>query len=1337
MTRIVRQTNAAPGKEEEAKPRTFSDFAGEPNLVLLGDPGSGKTHLFKEAAATEGARFLKARAFLNMPAHALAGQALFIDGLDEKRGGRSDQGIIDALVSKLWDVKPARVRISCRVADWLGESDFAALRPYFDQHGDAPVLQLDMLSAAEQREVLAGQGVEDAVADGFLVEAEERGLADFLENPQNLIMLWRAVQTGSWPATRTQLFEMSTGLMLQECNQEHARSGGGSLSVAELRPVAGAICAARLISDVDAVSLTDQEGTADIPGYRSVSFFAPEMVQAALGRRVFDAGAEAETVDYAHRTTAEFLAAEFLARLVREGLPFGRVLALMGVDGHPAAELRGLHAWLAVHLPEHADELIEADPYGVLTYGDAASLAPSSCACLVQALDRLSKENPWFRSGNWQSRSIGALARPDMIGEFRAILNNPASASGIRSVVVDALMLGTPLSEMLPDLVAVLVRQNSPFAERAHALAALLRLDDPGKAALRDACQTQLGNTSNEVRLRAEIITQLYGHPFGVADVVTLIGDCLDVDDMAGSGLLWTLADKLPESDVPEILDGIAVPMNSGRGFDRRVWEVAAFYARILVRAWRSPVPFDPGRALEWLRKRAALKGGTSESRARGLRDASRDAPERMTAIARHFLRTVIIDEDRWLSYNRFREALLLEPNVDTLLDISAEEMAAAEPGERQVFLYEIALSLSYHAGHPHAATVFETLWSRGTGEAALATALARAIVTNLPPDYFAGRSSREEVDVEESREQQRQDFDRDFEQIRSGVHMGWLKHLGMIYFAHYGDVERAATPRERLAAWLGEERTGAALDALMASLSRNDLPSYADVMALAAQHQHYDWWSAMVAGMNERWASGQDLSGLSDDFLRGMLAFDITCPVSQLQDGTEHWIVHPWRKSLTERRPEFVRDVYLAVLRLRLSRNEQFSDGLSELLTEAAFEPYRADIVLGLLREFPNASPYRLDDLLAAALKLPAAHQEFLVLAQQVRSGAIPVEHRQRDLWLASAYVLAPASFEQDVGQRARAHPDFIFDLRDKGGFGDDRQPSRALAVPVAEFIARLAGSLFPETPHPSDGWSGNTNAWDAADYIRSLINVISASPSEVATDALSRLNADPGLTSYRPHILHALANQRQRRRDAEYDRPDWPQAIAALRNAAPSTVADLYALLVAHLRGLAHSIARANTDIFKQFWNLDSYARTAEPRPEEACRDNLVTLLRPSLLPLGITAEPEGHMVADKRADISVSMPSRKILCELKRDYHAEVWTAIEGQLERFYAHDPDARGFGIYCVFWFGRKKPHGIPPHPKGLAAPQSPGEMEQMLRDLMPERMRSRLTVIVIDVSGEV
>ena len=109
---------------------------------------------------------------------------------------------------------------------------------------------------------------------------------------------------------------------------------------------------------------------------------------------------------------------------------------------------------------------------------------------------------------------------------------------------------------------------------------------------------------------------------------------------------------------------------------------------------------------------------------------------------------------------------------------------------------------------------------------------------------------------------------------------------------------------------------------------------------------------------------------------------------------------------------------------------------------------------------------------------------------------------------------------------------------------------------------------------------------------------------------------------------------------------------------------------------------------------------------------------------------------MVADKRADISAAMPGRKIVCELKRDYHAEIWTAITGQLERFYAHDPDAKGFGVYVVFWFGAKRPSQIPTPPNGATPPNTAAEMEAMLKLLLPEDMRSRLSVIVFDVSGQ-
>jgi predicted NACHT family NTPase len=267
---------------------------------------------------------------------------------------RVDRDTVDALAAKLIDADPAAVRISCRVADWLGKSDLASLEPFFDGRGGMSVLALEALTPGERRSVLTDNGMSQAEADALLREAKERGLGEFLDNPQNVLLLRRAVQSGTWPTTRSDLFEMATRLMLQEENSERARTGSGIYTGEELRLPAGAALAARLISDIEAISLVEQEGTGTIPSYRTLPFFEPGKTIAALGRRVFAAGPVPESVDYVHRTTAEYLGAAWLAQAVREGLPIGRLVALMGVDGHPAPELRGLHAWLAVHLPEHS-----------------------------------------------------------------------------------------------------------------------------------------------------------------------------------------------------------------------------------------------------------------------------------------------------------------------------------------------------------------------------------------------------------------------------------------------------------------------------------------------------------------------------------------------------------------------------------------------------------------------------------------------------------------------------------------------------------------------------------------------------------------------------------------------------------------------------------------------------------------------------------------------------------------------------------------------------------------------------------------------------------------------
>jgi hypothetical protein len=1332
MDRIVRQIHPEERQRVGTAEPRLSTFFTQPNIVLLGDPGAGKTHTFRELAAAGGGRYLTARAFLTLPVRN-TGEALFIDGLDERRGGRGDRDTVDALAAKLIEADPAAVRISCRVADWLGNSDLVSLEPFFEGRGGMIVLALEALTLGERRAVLTDNGMSQVEADALLREAEERGLAEFLDNPQNLLLLRRTVQSGAWPATRRDLFEMATRLMLQEENSERARTGSGVYTGEELRLPAGAALAARLISDIEAISLADQASAETIPSYRTLPIFEPGKTIAALGRRVFAVGPMPESVDYVHRTTAEYLGAAWLAQAVRAGLPIGRVVALMGVDGHPAPELRGLHAWLAVHLPEHAERLIDADPYGVLTYGDAASLSQTLCARLVRALGQLSRTDPWFRAGNYGSPAIAGLARADMVDEFRAVLQSPDAGFGVRGIVVEAAALGAPLPALRDDLARVLETGTLPYAQRLYALIALLRLGDDGKASVLQACRTVFGTDMASLRLRAEAIGRLYGDPFGPADVGRLTDDLLSSTDEADVGVLWNMSSRLPLTDLPAVLDAIQTPARDARAEHRNIWEVAAFFERSLLRILEAPDAIDPARLLAWLRKLRAFEHVHSGSTRDELTAALRAHPERLEGMLAHFLENFVPDDYRWLRLSRFREAVFFEIGSDQLIEAMLRAMASEPAGSpRELFFYEVALSLSYQATDSQG--TFTRVYEVADNRDDLAAVRTRSVSSDLPEGRLETMERRAARNAESTADPDRlrRDFARDAAAIASGANLNGLIWASRVYLGIFNDVDRTAPSEARLVAILGDAHAAMALDGLVAALGRPDAPSLQDVIDLAVQHQHMNSWHVYIAGLSECFRRSSNLGGVPDELLRAMLAFDLTNPVP---DGDEvNWMQHPWKQVLFRERPELVCQAYEGVARAKLARGERHAEGMRELLTHEALAALRKDAVLGLLRDFPNANTFPLHELLMAALAMPSAHTTLLALADRVLSDAAPVDQPQRDLWLVTAWLLSPTCHGAALQATAQSRPDIVFDLRDFTGYShNEAAPGPAPSLGQIEFVIRLAGSLYPPTGYPSGGW-GDRNAWDAADYIRGLVNGLSANPTQAATDALSRLEPDATLAAYRPEIQHALANQRARRREAEYDRPDWPRTVCALDNKQPATVADLHAALVEHLDDLRKRIRTENTDIYRMFWNLDGHGRLQSPRPEEACRDDLITLLRQRLAPLGISLEPEGHMAGDRRADISMAMPARKILCEIKRDYHPDVWTAPDDQLERFYAHDPEALGFGIYLVFWFGDGRRSAIPLPPDGQPRPMSAAEMEAMLRARLPADRAARTAVMVIDVT---
>ena len=172
--------------------------------------------------------------------------------------------------------------------------------------------------------------------------------------------------------------------------------------------------------------------------------------------------------------------------------------------------------------------------------------------------------------------------------------------------------------------------------------------------------------------------------------------------------------------------------------------------------------------------------------------------------------------------------------------------------------------------------------------------------------------------------------------------------------------------------------------------------------------------------------------------------------------------------------------------------------------------------------------------------------------------------------------------------------------------------------------------------------------------------------------------------------------------------------------------------ALVVEHLRDLQVQWRGTDTFRLKLFWR--DAGRT--PQIENDCRDLLLQELRERLKHLNISIAPERSAAQGKRADMCVEYlhdgQRMALPIEIKPAWNDALWTAWREQLQRLYTNDPDAQGYGLYLVLWFGQK----VTRHPEGVKVHDAE-QLRTTLEDRIPTTDRHRLAVQVMDLSWPV
>jgi hypothetical protein len=1024
---------------------------------------------------------------------------------------------------------------------------------------------------------------------------------------------------------------------------------------------------------------------------------------------------------------------------------------MAGEDGGIVPDLRGLAAWLAVHCRGARAELVERDPLGIVLYGDVRDFPTDDKRRVLAALKVEAERYANFHFQRWTAAPFGALATPDMVPVFLELLADPSRSEAdiaLLDCALDALHYGSPLAEIAsPDellrldalLDAVARNANYPSHIRHSALKILLR-DLPRNgdrlvAIAKDIHAEKIEDKDDQLlgRLLTELFPELI-HPTEVFDFLQpqkqdrLIGDY---------HMFWGhhLADDAPSDLLPELLDQLVLHAPRLRKSFEHL-QIERMAGGLLARALEAHGDMvDDVRLYEWL-------GTGLDEHVHPRIDGEHQArvaswlaarPKRYKAILREGATRCIGREDvRYCLYETASRLYGAEPPtcvVPWYLDQAASEK---HDELARHFFEEAALQLVRRGGQGWLTSdALDLLGTWIATHSQFQEQLRPFIECDLEKDWRrdqAATKREREKDREDRKEGWRSHFREHLEAIRAGsAHPQILHNLAEAYLRGYLDIE-GKTPRERLTDFLGgdEELIEAAYAGFRRSLDRDDLPSVAEIVDLEIKSRMHFIRQPCLAGIEELYGSDPGTAlHLDDEVLRKLLAFRLTWVAEKDSD---------WFTALVKARPAMVAEVLVAYALPLLRKGHEHLHGIWELAYDDTYAEVARAALPDLLKGFPLRAKNKLltnalDPLLKGALRRLDRPRLATIIAERLAQGSMSAA--QRVHWLACGLIGAPRKYEAPLAAHVGRSKTLAAHL---GGFMHDRErrPGWSDSLPEST-LALLIELLAPGAPPERQlggGWV--STAMHTADQVRTFIDTLGGNPDEAAQKQLERLLGLPKLAPWHNRLRHAAHTQRIARRKASFRHLDAAEVCHTLANREPAKAADLAALVYAHLRDLARKIRDGSTNDYRQYWSLDeSNKRPLRPKPENDCRDMLLSDLIERIGRLGIDAIKEGYYADDKRTDIRVSFGGAQgfnVPIEIKKDNHSDLWRGMREQLIERYTHDPGADGFGIYLVFWFGGKDM----PLPQEGKKPRSAAELEERLRQSLTVEERRLIRVCVID-----
>lgn len=1279
-------------------------------IILLAEPGAGKTELMNSLASYFGVQRIRASQFRHKTKFSES-PILIIDGVDEV--AKIDQSAVDQLIIKAEELNPARVFFASRSGQWEHARTVAVKQSF----GVEPqIVYLKPLSQDEQRNLFETYKPDQnyaEFADG--IAGLDVGL--LLGNPQILKIFADAyTQNGGRFGTKRQVFADAINQLASEHNDELVQSD--RTPTPKLIAYVEELFCKILLSGASGITLTERNADRHFPYVMTLLGLGRNVAEAANTGLFKPADAE-DQLEPVHRIIAEHAAARYLTRRIDDSsdrLSLRRVMSVIAPNQVARDELRGLLAWMATEGGDSIERaVIDVDPYVIISNGDPSFLSASSKSYLLSKLAEVAELNPHFRGADlWRDFSANGFFTDEVLADVEKILTEKPGSDALNSLLLE-LLTGTAAAERLTDLLSgVLLDSKQDKYQRIRALRVLLKSSNFKFSKTFDELLAE--GSQEAIELASELFEFGYDNHFSPNDGNRLFFSISEgffpkggaYDEHPSRYFIIRLI-RMFDADalvffLDTLSDGLTCACDRkalhdcncryGRSYliakllDRLVELGVHLLSAEQVWRWLQNVRYPYGRSGNGSLGVSALQSD----------DELRRAVHRL-AFGGVDDRDAIFDLKISTSSGRGHSGLLFRRgDLEALTDFAFEHnndllwscfIEHHRPYEKENFQNPYRAHMRKQALEKPAFlerwTQAQKMWSQHFAQ------------SKPRPWRRSARMRKQDRKKDEIRQKNQTHFDENRSQIEAGQHWGWLELFSRSYL--FNKMEHLPD--------MGDEEFH--IKALCNSFDflRPDIPP---LEKIAVERGIFRIVTVAHAACLAHYRKNGTLNGIDRSILEAVRtnadvsyagASDDDIPAFRDALETEIWGTSEDVESFARR-----------YIEPQIADPEREHSDVGWLIHKHQFEPFRDSLSREWMQRYPFMhlnSMRRLFDLASISydkLWLETFIDQRLIDLEREDAETKQGEHWTiaNDFWRLRKFFIceqpdhATLNWLSESKERILALEAIASRLN-----RDDHSGWKELSADKIGTILRTFVDLWPKVHLPNHWGTGDPPEQTAYRFLTDIVWAIGRDTPRKALPVLDELISDPRFVDFNVSLKSIKANVLKQLALEGFEPPTPELITQMLDNQKIACVEDMRALLIEIFEEMQVWLNGSETDPINLFYDKQSDG-TFVRKDENGTTKIIADRLKLRCETLGLNVVIELHQRDDNRTDIGVlanfAEQNALLVVEAKGQWHRELYTAAAEQLDARYSIHPSAARQGIYLVYWFGVEtevagvKKHGV-------------------------------------------